>query len=449
VEIMVHTTAPSRGQDDARYRHMARAYLDFEAVTSQVLGESPRDVTADEDELVSSQLQQDFLRSTQEERESQVSYRPESDSPRVSRESFESAIPSPQLSFDSVLDNADSPSFRRTSHVHQLTPDIQRRRHQAPQSSEEHPSVIQDSQPENDGTILKLSSPTKAFQLLLQRLDGLDESYLSESRSALHKADQSSSQPQSTSPEELPTKSTMPMSTTMKNMMPSSQHAGPSKRKYPETRAEYVQVSSSAPSSGIQSSVVTSTHSTISRKRQHTGSGLVETVTRSKTVTSSTSTMIPKSSPACTESVWTAKSEIQAPLPKASTKELTPEMLITPALHELALKMPLSTLFRPQEQTRDLRPMERGYWLVKCQNLTEELRSKCWDSLGNFVGGGMAGWGVQCFRDKDFETIRVYCWGAAAKHIYLLLWMASKGNVNKTGPCWIGGDSSVIIKFPS
>ena len=37
VEILVYATAPSRGQDDARYRSLAQAYLDFQPAATHRL----------------------------------------------------------------------------------------------------------------------------------------------------------------------------------------------------------------------------------------------------------------------------------------------------------------------------------------------------------------------------------------------------------------------------
>jgi hypothetical protein len=123
-------------------------------------------------------------------------------------------------------------------------------------------------------------------------------------------------------------------------------------------------------------------------------------------------------------------------------------MFITDTLRKLEAKMPAERILCPTEQTRELRPMERGHWLVNCQSWSEGLRSRCWNSLGNYVGKNLLGWGVWCVRDEKHSTIRVYCWGVIAGHLYLLLHLASERKIKGTGACWIGGDGEAIIKMP-
>jgi hypothetical protein len=140
--------------------------------------------------------------------------------------------------------------------------------------------------------------------------------------------------------------------------------------------------------------------------------------------------------------------EIHPPPPETSIKDLTPEMLITTSLHHLALKMPLRTAFRPKDQTRELRPMERGHWAVECVNWDPGLRKRCWECLGAFVGKGLVGWGVWCVRDEEFETLKVYCWGVTVGHVYLLLYIASESKLKAVGSRWIGGNGEPVITMP-
>jgi hypothetical protein len=66
VEILIHKTAPSRGPDDARYRALAQAYLDFKPASRRRLQEG--EVVENAGMNADSQLQEELLRSTQEER---------------------------------------------------------------------------------------------------------------------------------------------------------------------------------------------------------------------------------------------------------------------------------------------------------------------------------------------------------------------------------------------
>src|SRR3954447_6300181 len=75
VEILAHITAPSRGSDDARYRTLAQAYLDFECVERYIISDGLR---GDEVEEAETQLQEELARSTQN---SQASYQPPQEDP--------------------------------------------------------------------------------------------------------------------------------------------------------------------------------------------------------------------------------------------------------------------------------------------------------------------------------------------------------------------------------
>ena len=48
VEILVHTSAPSRGQDDTRYRALADVYLAFEPANRTALDELSQSYSQDE-----------------------------------------------------------------------------------------------------------------------------------------------------------------------------------------------------------------------------------------------------------------------------------------------------------------------------------------------------------------------------------------------------------------
>ncbi|PQE08096.1 hypothetical protein CJF31_00011960 [Rutstroemia sp. NJR-2017a BVV2] len=123
VEILVHTSAPSRGVDDVKYRALAAAYLNFQPARRQHLQEDPNTVTVDAQADV--QLQEELVSSTQE-LDPDASYSPPSQEDPESNaivrrdelmEDVSELLPSPQLSFRSVLDNRDSPMFRTRSGI--------------------------------------------------------------------------------------------------------------------------------------------------------------------------------------------------------------------------------------------------------------------------------------------------------------------------------------------
>lgn len=491
----MHTTAPSRGQDDARYRALAQAYLDFQpAEIHRLEYEAAGDSGEDVDIQANSQLQEELADSTLEERESEASYRPDDEPEPESvplsstsqqnmdlRLELSQGIISPVLSFNSVLDNADSPAWRDITCSQRLPAAVSggKQKQNSQCCWKEHRTEIADSQPEENRAIPGFSSPTRILELYLQQIQSSGER--SSSSYGIGRNEQQPA-PSSELPYGIPhprlqpfqkqaedpsstygvQSSTSPQKNLQRhspralklrsNNPPSTQDpATSSKRKWRESSLDASNISSSsAPTRlAIESSTIT-TRTTRSRKRQYTD-GSVDEITNTKEVTSSRVTMATASSAPSFEaqSVWAKKSEIRPPPPKTSLMDLTPETLVTPSLQQLAQKMPLKALFRPKDQTRDLRPMERGYWLVKCGNWDLGVRNRCWECLGNFIGRSMGGWGVWCIKGEELETVRLYCWGVIVGHAYLLLYMASESKIKETGACWISGDGEAIITMPS
>jgi hypothetical protein len=119
---------------------------------------------------------------------------------------------------------------------------------------------------------------------------------------------------------------------------------------------------------------------------------------------------------------------------------------VTKTLEKLARDVDINKRFVvPKRQTRELRPFERGYWMVNCSAWPEEVRHKAWGFLTNYVGNGVAGWGVWCRRDQEFNWIRLYCWGSIAGHMHLVLYLASQRQLNYTRSTWIDGEGEVVI----
>jgi hypothetical protein len=485
VEILVHATAPSRGQDDARYRSLAQAYLDFEPASTHGLDNGPgNELEEDLDAQASSQLQGELGQSTLESRESEASYRPEDELATASiiessaslqnrdlRLETSQGLDSPVLSFSSALDNADSPVWQNLHNGSQKVPHGPPSNQQTPQRSA---LEIADSQPENNKAIPAFSSPTRILELYLQQVQSSGERSSSygiarndpqacgsspelpyatqktqfrTSRRVEKEPSLTSGTPSSPSPQKHQRKNPQHISKRNSNRITSTQDPAMSeKRKWVESSFDDSHTSSSAPTKlSIESSTV-KTRITRSRKRQSTD-GSVDEITRTKEVTSRRITMVTTSSAPSFEakSSWAEKYEIRPPAPQTSTKDLTPDLLITPSLQQLAQKMPLTVLFRPKIQVRDLRPMERGHWIVKCRNWDPSVRKRCWECLGSFIGRGLGGWGVWCLRDKALDIIKVYCWGTIVGNIYLLLYMASESKIEVAGACWIGGDGDAII----
>ncbi|KAK8054631.1 hypothetical protein PG994_009698 [Apiospora phragmitis] len=127
---------------------------------------------------------------------------------------------------------------------------------------------------------------------------------------------------------------------------------------------------------------------------------------------------------------------------------LAPNLLITPALHSLQARLNNGNRsFRPATQSRDLRPDERGYWVVDTSAWTPQRWLGTWAHLTEFVGDGCAGWSVSVRRDEDGALLRIYCFGTMVEHVWWLLFQASEGVVVATGGRWFdaGGDMVLAV----
>ncbi|KAH8767558.1 hypothetical protein BGZ57DRAFT_486094 [Hyaloscypha finlandica] len=488
VEILVHTTAPSRGRDDTRYRALARAYIRFQPETHQRLEEESASNEVDVlGGQAPSQLQGDLLQSTQEERESAASYRPDEDEDASTgrRTSLQSEIldlsshahslQSPMLSFNSVQDNIDSPVFQglvtRDEPVSGLG---QIQRTQDSSDSWRHSrSSIADSQPENNISVPEFISPSRILKLYLPT-HGSAEEPSRQLGGRQHSDPETSTGSISTS--QVPLSDSLESSRVLSSPSPNKwtrkiadqgpenrSHDTPSiqdpdlglKRKWPESSSGEIRTTSAPPRTMDDSTIPSDKHPisllTSPRKRQRIDVSSSENIGITTSLPSSQIIRAVRSSPPSTDrpSPWANLLEVRPAPPPTSTEDLTPVMFITDTLHQLASKMPAARLFRPVVVTRELRPMERGHWLLDCDSWDEDLRRRCWNFLGDRIGKNLVGWGVWCVRDAEYSAIRVYCWGIIVDYIYLLLYLASEGKIKKIGASWIGGDGNVIIKMPS
>ncbi|KAL2009496.1 hypothetical protein VTN00DRAFT_5303 [Thermoascus crustaceus] len=199
--------------------------------------------------------------------------------------------------------------------------------------------------------------------------------------------------------------------------------------------------------------------------------------------------------------------EIHPPPPPVSTEKFKSH--ITPTLHMLAERLKLSRTYRPVRQTRDLHPLERGFWLLlinvlvsetdrdedaergrgmrrmqrgasasKCQqnqadarnNWTLPFFTRFWSFLSDFIAKeGRAGWGVWCILEEAESsrttassanhsnenpnrmkslTLKVYAWGEIAAHVYLLLFLASERRIRGMQAQWKDGAEETVIEMP-
>ncbi|KAL2216508.1 hypothetical protein M432DRAFT_582861 [Thermoascus aurantiacus ATCC 26904] len=174
--------------------------------------------------------------------------------------------------------------------------------------------------------------------------------------------------------------------------------------------------------------------------------------------------------------------EIHPPPPPVSTEKFKSH--ITPTLHMLAERLKLSRTYRPTRQTRELHPLERGFWLLLINvfiqqksevgarnNWTLSFFTRFWSFLSDFIAKeGRAGWGVWCILEEAqssgtdtapstsqrYEngnntkslTLKVYAWGEVAAHVYLLLFLASERRIRGMRAQWKDGVEETVIEMP-
>lgn len=223
--------------------------------------------------------------------------------------------------------------------------------------------------------------------------------------------------------------------------------------------------------------------------------------------------------------------EIHPPPPPVSTGKF--QTHITPTLQMLAERMKLPRKFKPAKQSRELEPLERGYWFLQVNVLesdndidggdcgrvvgrgrqrVEENLNNCPSGLGTVQAGvkandrspndwslsffcqvwsfltdfisreGRAGWGVWCILEEERQnhasqqtepatsllhqqqeqeqpqnqnpvmrrplTLKVYCWGEVAPHVYMLLFLATERRIRGMRAQWRDASETVVIEMP-
>lgn len=150
---------------------------------------------------------------------------------------------------------------------------------------------------------------------------------------------------------------------------------------------------------------------------------------------------------------------IQPPRPPVSSESYTTH--VTSKLQILGEDPLLKHCFRPAVVTtlRTIRPLERGYWLIKSppanESWTTERQVEFWKFLERVIGNGSVGWGVWCTREplsdkmNGLGLIKIYCWGEVIKHLYHLLYVTSSSQVRKMGLQWIDSEEKVAVEMRS
>jgi hypothetical protein len=137
---------------------------------------------------------------------------------------------------------------------------------------------------------------------------------------------------------------------------------------------------------------------------------------------------------------------IRAPAPQPSLQPFKSH--ITESLKYLSETTSLAQSYKPVFVSRDLEQSERGCWTFDITSWPEQLRSEFLKFLAKMIEPGRVGWGVWCVREPASSlVVRVYCWGEVVRHVYLMLYVASKSKVRKLGLKWVDAEGEVVVQM--
>lgn len=452
-EILVHITAPSRAVDDASYRSLAAAYLAFEPRIETPTPLSDGCLPA-VDVAVADQGELPATQNTGE-------------SPWSSQRAF--LLESPDLSFRSAADNLSSPGLGKAPRNDGA--DESQSSWRAP------PSVIPDSNPENNLAIPQYCSPTRILEHYLQAHE-VSQSEPSQAprgvavapvrpvaeetgeAPCLASAFNSSFTELGNAPHSISnTASNIPGAGVIpQSPLASCRKRGSSPVPVPASSGTQA-VASSSEAPGWNTSTPLSQELVVQPSRADSAPPPSKrqkgplAKENAKALARSSSDIGPRQEQEKVHRLDGLQRahqsldglQIYSPAPAVSCETLDPSDFVTETLAKLARDLDINKRYQPQKEHRSIRPFERGYWLVDCTTWAEQLKNTAWGFLTNYVGNGVAGWGIRCCRDKEFRWIRLYCWGAVVGHMHLVLYLASQRKILYTGSTWMGGDGEVVI----
>ncbi|KAF9879842.1 hypothetical protein CkaCkLH20_02653 [Colletotrichum karsti] len=509
IEILVHVAAPCRAVDDARYRALAQAYLNFQpGGRTKISGGQPQ---GDADATIPSSLAEPapspYIPFHAPIPSSEATQLPSSP-PQPQYYPLGHSFGSVQLSFGSVLDNRNSPDLGGAAREQEIVPSSQlpTQTQVAQDSWVAPPSVIDDSQPVNNTSLLEFSSPSRFFEHLADQLesnrDGRSQrTPVQSQRRALHLLEEVEEEPEEShngdeeeheereededkeekdngrkeeEEEEdddddddgqvvLTTSSDAPAPGDIPPPAPSPP-AGNVVLETPFPARKYPQLPSSPFDQIIQDTPCQPSKrqrpSSPSRAATSDPAPSPKRHRRSAPISESRSIIQAVS---ITESAdhgdvyhfirppnqrhlnYLDRLEIHPTGPPVGSTRLTPDDLLTPRLRDLARQLNISKRYRPAEQARELRPFERGHWLLDWTTWRPTLRERAWHFLTDYILDGFAGWGVWCMRAADWSWLRVYCWGHVVGHVYLALYLASERALKTDSARWVDGAGEVVV----
>lgn len=464
-EILVHITASSTSKDDAAYRALATAYLDFVPNRTVDLAESraPHVPTA-----------------------------------------LPAELDSPQASFRSAWGNIRPPAARPHSQESQHS--VSQDGGKSQDSWVQPPSEVADSMPDNDISLDSFTTPTRVLRYHLQTVgspseaspelgrkqmttiyDGENDmtSLLARDTTEIRDGANVLSAPASrekdgpgertiqshhSTPEVQQTSSEDRSDSTHVTQTPSSPlrsrgalrpHVQPDNSSW--TRRKRTVTSSWSSESEIADIIIPSTQlperadSEPPPPKRRKSNNLEE---RAHGLARSSSDVLPRGSkqnrdpqPDMTDGMavleapsldWSDTTELVSIEPSTANHKLGPR---APAfLEDFCKKFGTKHRYKPHFQAREMQPYERGYWLLTMDGWAQEARVKTWGFLGNYIRrDSAAGWGTRACRDDGWNWIRLYGWEHIAGELYILLYVSSWRRMKYMDITWYDGAGKELI----
>jgi hypothetical protein len=120
--------------------------------------------------------------------------------------------------------------------------------------------------------------------------------------------------------------------------------------------------------------------------------------------------------------------------------------------HLAAIKKQNPTRFKPSKKRYTPKADDRGYWAIHCSPWSEKLQQEFWATMCEQITAGRIGWGATLHRDagssRSLGQIRLYCWGEVVEHMWLVLWLCSRGKVVDSGLKWYDADGIAVFEMP-
>ncbi|KAF2831367.1 hypothetical protein CC86DRAFT_138514 [Ophiobolus disseminans] len=138
------------------------------------------------------------------------------------------------------------------------------------------------------------------------------------------------------------------------------------------------------------------------------------------------------------------------PAPKVSIEH--PGRLPTQITNHLAaIKAQNPKRFRYSKKHRTPKADERGYWSISCSDWPASLQHEFWTLLHEHVSSGRLGWGTTLHREASsthsLGQVRLYTWAEVAEHIWLMLWLCSKGQIVGSKTKWIDAGGAAVFEM--